>query len=317
MELLVKTAVDLSYSKFQKNPGSLNDLVDQVAYILLEVHELYWKEKMLLTLGYKAYKTEIRTGNTPSFQYYLHHLKNTFKNEHTNIWYNNTKSRSHQKALALYFSGYVRPSPPQRHSTYVKVDRKTKRKEEPVSDYSVLKFYVAAGLFGLAGCFFFAYLDTLKDKKNAMASEKDKQNTDSKPFNQLKKRPDNLGDGKGGERSLISCNHDGCQPVIPAVIVINTVNHLAQQQSTPVNLDQERQQREEARRRRDEEEAQRRRDEEEAQRRRDEEEAQRRRDEEEAQRRRDEEEAQHRRDEEDAWVNNGCSEGDIYDELIS
>ena len=87
---------------------SMSELAEQLAYILIEIHETYWRPKALRLLAYKIDSLTERYGFLSSFQYMQEHLADIFET-HETLWLNYELSQSHQKQLAQYFLSDTAP----------------------------------------------------------------------------------------------------------------------------------------------------------------------------------------------------------------
>ena len=105
LESLIETATDSSL--FKDPPHSHEELASQLAYILLELHEIYWRGRALRNLDFHVYGT--KDDSVKTFELVSHykqiHLIGTFKQNNT-LWHTakpGNGSQPYQEELAKNF----------------------------------------------------------------------------------------------------------------------------------------------------------------------------------------------------------------------
>lgn len=100
---LVEEAVKKALSKYPQPPKTSQELSRQLAFILLHIHERFWRGKALRLLGYKIYKLHQKLGDIPELEYLDNHLAGIFESNDV-IWNQYSKISKHQRALAKFFT---------------------------------------------------------------------------------------------------------------------------------------------------------------------------------------------------------------------
>ncbi|UYM16649.1 hypothetical protein [Endozoicomonas euniceicola] len=111
-ELVVK-AVDHSFAHYPDEPSTHKQLADQIAYILTELHEIFWKPRAMRNVNRRFHSEKEGSGHEPPFSHYRQYFIDTFtKNPDKTLWYTfkpdttNKAAKDHksiQKVLAGYF----------------------------------------------------------------------------------------------------------------------------------------------------------------------------------------------------------------------
>ena len=110
---LVRIAVDHSFTQYPGKPSTHKQLADQIAYILPELHEIFWKPRAMRNINRRFHSAKESNGHKSSFTHYRQYLIDTFTEDpNKTLWYTfkpdttNKKTKDHksiQKVLAGYF----------------------------------------------------------------------------------------------------------------------------------------------------------------------------------------------------------------------
>ncbi|WP_354011524.1 hypothetical protein [Endozoicomonas lisbonensis] len=88
LRALVELAVQHGLSKYPYSPYSHKALANQLAYILIELHEIYWKPRALRNLNARYHAAKAEAKGKPSFAHYRQHLINTLTSDpNKTLWY--------------------------------------------------------------------------------------------------------------------------------------------------------------------------------------------------------------------------------------
>ena len=219
---LIELAVQHSFSKYPNRPYSHKALANQLAYILIELHEIYWKPRALRNLNARYHAVKAESEGKPSFTHYRQYLIDTLTSDpNKTLWYtfkpdktNTGKPTRNYKSIQTVLAGHFpdveafSPESVNRYprSTYSKPKATVKPPVAEDASYSSLYFAVKVVVGWMVGvnivgaaCYFCSDRPS-RDKKAFERGEKDaarfEQNEDRELFNQRNLRKRRFSDSK-------------------------------------------------------------------------------------------------------------------------